>query len=86
MLPPHGPLPHHLLTCPLAGGKDAQFPPPTVDAFEAQLAAAGVPHHVLRFPGEGHAFVVDVESTRRPGAAAEAWAAFQAFLQQHLRP
>jgi carboxymethylenebutenolidase len=68
------------------GTLDRQFPPETVDEFEAQLQAVGVPHEVLKFSGMGHAFVTDLEATRQPGAAADAWAAFLSFLEQNLCP
>lgn len=67
------------------GGRDTQFPQPVVDAFEAGMLAAGVPNEVRRYPSQGHAFISDVVDTKQAGSdAADAWAAFLAFLERNL--
>lgn len=49
---------------------------------QANLTAAGVPHRLELFEGEGHAFVKDVGATRGQGAAARAWRLFRDFVRQ----
>ena len=67
------------------GTKDSQFPAAQVDAFEALLGERRIDAYILRFEGEGHAFVTDLAATRAPGAAQDAWAAFTKFLATHLK-
>lgn len=64
------------------GTRDSQFPPDMLRGFEANLTAAGVPHRLELFEGEGHAFVKDVGATRGQGAAARAWRLFRDFVRQ----
>ncbi|KAI8473047.1 MAG: dienelactone hydrolase family-domain-containing protein [Monoraphidium minutum] len=67
------------------GGRDSQFSPAAVDAFEAELAAAGVACEFKRYPSQGHAFIADVEATRRPGSdSADAWGGFLDFLRRRV--
>ncbi|KIY99957.1 carboxymethylenebutenolidase [Monoraphidium neglectum] len=67
------------------GGRDQQFPPAVVDAFESELASAGVAFDIRRYPNQGHAFIGDVAATRDAGSdAADAWGAFVEFLEQRL--
>jgi carboxymethylenebutenolidase len=65
------------------GTRDASIPNDQVDAFEAALAAAGVPHRILRYDAE-HAFA-NPSGARYDAANAEAaWAETRAFLSRVL--
>jgi len=64
------------------GAEDAQIPVAEVEAFEAALAAAGVPHDVRIYDGVGHAFVGGIEQIRAGGPPGDAWATFLAWTRQ----
>ena len=74
--------------CPVLGvfgTADAQFPAQVVDEFESNLEAAmGVDGRVVRYEGEGHAFVKDIEEIKRGGSAGAAWGEFISFLEAKL--
>ena len=76
------------IKCPVAGffGNDDQNPTPEdVDAYEAALAAAGVPHVFHRYDGAGHAFQsFNNEDRYRPEASEDAWKKVLAFLKENL--
>jgi carboxymethylenebutenolidase len=64
----------------LWGGADDGIPPPVVDAFAAALAAAGVPHEFVTYPGAPHGFF----EAGRPGyadARADVWRRILRFLR-----
>lgn len=67
------------------GETDAQIPPEEAYAFEAALAAAGIPHEVTVYPGVGHAFITE-ENYDDPGPAGEAWQQALDFLDDTLNP
>lgn len=64
------------------GAQDAQIPVAEVQAFEAALAAAEVPHDVRIYDGVGHAFVGGVDEIRAGGPPGEAWATFLAWTAE----
>ena len=64
------------------GAEDAQIPVAEVQAFEAALAAAEVPHDVRIYDGVGHAFVGGMDQIRAGGPPAEAWATFLAWTAE----
>ena len=76
------------IACPVMGffGNDDTNPPPAdVDAYDAALNAAGVPHVFHRYDGAGHAFqLFDNPERYRPAASEDAWAKAVAFLHQTL--
>jgi carboxymethylenebutenolidase len=67
------------------GGADTSIPVAEVQAFEAALEEAGVPHEITIYPGQPHAFVTDMESIRAGGAQGEAWAQLLSFLDRSLK-
>ena len=69
----------------LYGGADNSIPLADVRAFDAALAAAGVPHTVHVFGGQPHAFVNSVAEIRRGGVQGQAWGEMRAFLAQTLQ-
>ena len=64
------------------GGRDSQFPPATVDAFERLLRESDVPTEFRRYPEQAHAFVRDVEAVRTAGDAQDAWQGWLSFCQR----
>ncbi|GLC38901.1 hypothetical protein PLESTB_000459800 [Pleodorina starrii] len=67
------------------GTRDSQFPPAMLERFKADLAAAGVPHRLELFEGEGHAFLRDLAAVRQGGAAGRSWQLFREFVRQVAR-
>ena len=67
------------------GGADQSIPVSQVNAFDAGLTEAGVPHEVTIYEGQPHAFVEDAGGVRSGGAQAEAWNQMLAFLETNLR-
>lgn len=67
------------------GGADQSIPIESVDAFEAALTEAGVPHEITIYEGQPHAFVKDAEGIRSGGAQGEAWNQMLAFLESNLK-
>jgi carboxymethylenebutenolidase len=66
------------------GGADGSIPVSQVNAFDAALTEAGVPHEIKIYEGQPHAFVQDAEGIRAGGAQAEAWDQMLAFLEANL--
>ncbi len=64
------------------GANDRSIPVAQVDAFEAALEQAGVPHEVRVYDGVGHAFVGGMDEIRAGGPAADAWSAFLGWLER----
>ena len=67
------------------GGADQSIPVEEVNAFEAALGEAGIPHEVTIYTGQPHAFVRDAEGIKAGGAQGEAWAQMLAFLETNLK-
>ena len=62
----------------LFGGADQGIPPEAVATFEASLAAAGVPHELVTYPGAPHSFF-DRKHAEFAAESADAWARVLAF-------
>ena len=67
------------------GGADQSIPVEEVNAFEAGLVEAGIPHEITIYEGQPHAFVHDAEGIRAGGAQGEAWNQMLAFLDANLK-
>jgi dienelactone hydrolase len=69
----------------LARNQPAPSPRRGAPARQSDLAAAGVPLELRRYPDQGHAFIGSVDDTRVPGSdAADAWGGFADFLARRL--
>jgi carboxymethylenebutenolidase len=66
------------------GGADQSIPVEQVNAFEAALTEAGVPHEITVYENQPHAFVEDAEGIQSGGAQGEAWDQMLAFLDSNL--
>jgi carboxymethylenebutenolidase len=66
------------------GGEDQTIPVSQVNAFDAALTEAGIPHEIKIYDGQPHAFVQDAEGIKAGGAQAEAWNQMLAFLEANL--
>jgi len=60
------------------------IPQSEVDAFEAGLSAAGVPHEITVYPDMPHAFVKSIAEINRDGPQKQAWEQLRAFLSRAL--
>lgn len=67
------------------GGADQSIPVEQVNAFDAALTEAGVPHEITVYDGQPHAFVGSAEEIRSGGAQGEAWNQMLAFLETNLK-
>jgi carboxymethylenebutenolidase len=67
------------------GGADASIPLSEVQAFEAGLKQAGIPHEISVYDGQPHAFVTSIEDIRAGGVQQQAWNQLLAFLKQSLQ-
>ncbi len=67
------------------GGADSSIPLDQVQAFEAGLEQAAVPHTISIYDGQPHAFVTTVDAIAAGGAPGEAWAQMLAFLDENLK-
>lgn len=67
------------------GSADQSIPVEQVNAFEAALTEAGVPHEVTIYEGQPHAFVQDATGVKAGGAQGEAWNQMLAFLETNLK-
>jgi len=65
----------------LFGGADPAIPPEDVSALEAALAAAGVDHEVVTYPGAPHSFF-DRKYEEHAEASADAWRRVLAFIDR----
>jgi len=63
----------------LFGGADAAIPPEAIADFEAALAAAGVDHELVTYPGAPHSFF-DRKAAEFGEASADAWTRTLAFI------
>ncbi|HEY3474952.1 MAG TPA: dienelactone hydrolase family protein [Anaerolineales bacterium] len=66
------------------GGADQSIPVEQVNAFKRALAEAGVPHEIMVYEGQPHAFVEDAEGIKAGGVQGEAWDQMLGFLEAHL--
>ena len=66
----------------LMGGDDPGIPQEDVDAFEAALAAGGVEHEVVVYPGAPHSFF-DRKQEQFAAESEDAWSRVLAFLERH---
>ena len=67
------------------GGADQTIPVAQVNAFDAALSEAGVPHEVTIYEGQPHAFVKEAQGIKAGGAQGEAWNQMLAFLEANLK-
>ena len=67
------------------GEADQSIPVEEVNAFEAALVEAGIPHEITIYEGQPHAFVHDADGIRAGGAQGEAWNQMLAFLDANLK-
>lgn len=67
------------------GGADQTIPVEQVNAFDAALTDAGVPHEITIYEGQPHAFVKDAQGIQAGGAQGEAWNQMLAFLDANLK-
>ena len=67
------------------GGADQSIPVEQVNAFDAALDKAGVPHEITVYHGQPHAFVEDAEGIKAGGAQGEAWNQMLGFLETNLK-
>jgi carboxymethylenebutenolidase len=65
----------------LMGGDDPAIPSADVDAFEAALAAAGVEHEIVVYPGAPHSFF-DRKQEEFASESEDAWNRVLAFLER----
>jgi len=73
--------------CPvlaLMGGADQGIPQDQVDEFRSALAAAGVEHQVVVYPGAPHSFF-DRSYEQHAEASADAWRRMLEFVAAHSR-
>lgn len=66
------------------GENDGHIPLTDVDKIRGSLAAAGVRHEVVVYPGVGHGFFCDERADYNPSAAADAWGRVKAMFQADL--
>jgi carboxymethylenebutenolidase len=67
------------------GGADQSIPVTDVNAFDAALSEAGVPHEITVYEGQPHAFVEDAEGIKAGGEQGQAWNQMLAFLDANLK-
>ncbi|HEY5835805.1 dienelactone hydrolase family protein [Streptomyces sp.] len=65
----------------LMAGDDPGIPPSDVTAFEEALAAAGVDHEVVTYPGAPHSFF-DAKRSEYAEASADSWRRVLAFAER----
>lgn len=71
--------------CPvlgLMGGDDPMIPTDLVDAFESALAANGIDHEIVTYPGAPHSFF-DRKYEEFATESADAWSRVLAFLERN---
>ncbi len=66
----------------LFGGADGGIPADTVAAFDDALAAAGVDHRIISYPGAPHSFF-DRKAAEFADDSAAAWSATLTFIRAH---
>jgi len=77
------------IKCPVIGffgNKDQNPSPEDVDAYDAALTAAGVPHTFHRYDGAGHGFQNEASKDHYHAQASEdAWGKALDFFAEHLK-
>ena len=66
----------------LMGGADGAITSEDVEAFDAALAAAGVEHELVTYPGAPHSFF-DRLRDEHADASEDAWRRVLDFIEQH---
>ena len=66
----------------LMGGADQGIPQEQVDELKKALAAAGVEHEIVVYPGAPHSFF-DRHYEEHAGASADAWKRCLEFVRSH---
>ncbi len=66
------------------GENDGYIPPPAVDKIRTELAAAGVRHEVIVYPGVGHGFFCDERGDYSETAASDAWRRVKDLFRSEL--
>jgi len=67
------------------GSADQSIPLEEVEAFEAGLQTAGIPHEITVYDGQPHAFVTDIDAIRAGGVQGQAWDQMLRFLETNLK-
>jgi carboxymethylenebutenolidase len=67
------------------GGEDQSIPIEEVNAFDAALTEAGIPHEITVYEGQPHAFVRDAGEIKAGGAQGDAWNQMLSFLETNLK-
>ncbi len=67
------------------GEEDEQIPVADVQQFQQAMNTRGIQNEVTIYPGVGHAFIPNLESTRTPGAPQQAWQQLLAFLERTVK-
>ena len=76
------------IKCPVIGffgNLDKNPSPEDVDAYDAALAKAGVPHTFHRYDGANHAFQNEFDERFNPKASEDAWQKVLAFFGEKLK-
>ena len=68
----------------LFGENDGYIPQSAVDKIRAALAAAGVRHDVVVYPGVGHGFFCDERGDYDEAAASDAWRRVKELFRSEL--
>jgi carboxymethylenebutenolidase len=66
----------------LFGGADEAISAEAVAAFDAALAAAGVDHRIVTYPGAPHSFF-DRKADQFAAESAAAWSEVVGFIERH---
>lgn len=67
------------------GENDGYIPASAVDKIRSALAAAGVRHEVVVYPGVGHGFFCDERGDYSEAAASDAWTRVKGLFREELR-
>jgi carboxymethylenebutenolidase len=67
------------------GDRDTSIPVDRVQAFDAALSEAGIPHEIKVYEGVGHAFANPSGANHAPAETKDAWARTLVFLKRHLQ-
>ncbi len=67
------------------GGADRSIPLEEIEAFDAALDQAGIPHEVTVYEDQPHAFITDAVSIQTDPIQAQAWAQMLEFFTQNLK-
>lgn len=68
----------------LFGAADPSIPPDAIEQFDRRLAAAGVDHELISYPGAPHSFF-DRKAAEFGDASADAWRRTLEFIREHTR-